>query len=165
VRKSDYILGGFLLLILAVAGAYYWVLGRDQFMLFLRLNNYEIKATFIFIVTYVGVRLFNHSASAHLSYLAVFSGVNVALNPHVIHGVLMGLHSHDVVGRGDEKLRSFAAGLLSFVCGIVALVRILRSHGSLRGLPFAIAGAIGGAIWTGLWAVIFIRFVSAMARW
>jgi hypothetical protein len=55
--------------------------------------------------------------------------------------------------------------MLSFICGIVALIRILRSRRSLRGLPFAIVGIIGGAVWAVFWAQLYVRFVSGMARW
>lgn len=152
-------------LFLALGGAYYWVAGYDQFILFLRLNNYEITAAIAFIFGYAATQLVNRSASPHFSFLAIFAAMNVILNPLVIHLVQMRLHSPFVIGRGDEGLRSFAAGLLSLVTGIIALVRIMKCRSLFRGLPFAVFGIVGGTIWVGFWASLFIRFVSGMARW
>ena len=155
--KKDLVFGGVLLLLAVFVGVLYWVGGHDQFMLAMRLNNYEIKAASIFILGYVAVRLLSLWTSHPLSYLAVFSTLNVILNPLVIHFAMMRFRPSDVVGLGDSELRSFAAGLVSFVCGIIALVRILRSHGSLRGLPFAAFGVVGGGIWVGYWLIFAYR--------
>ena len=83
--------------------------------------------------------------------------MSVFLNPVLIHYSFMRVHSPYVVGRGDEELRSFAAGLVALTTGIVAAVRIRKSKGSLRGLPFAIVGIVGGAWWAYFWTALFLR--------
>lgn len=100
-----------------------------------------------------------------ISFLAIFAAINVFLNPVVINYVEWHLHSRFAVGVGGEGLRSFADGFISFIAGIVALIRILRSRRSLRGLPFAIVGIIGGVIWAVFWAQLYIRFAWGMAHW
>jgi len=163
--KTDAILGSFVGLFLVLLAAFWWVAGLEQLKLLLLFNNYEIIAGFICILVYISARFLNVSVTPRFSFLAIFSALTVFLNPVVINYVQWHLHSHFAVGIGSEELRSFTAGLLSFVCGIVALIRILRSHRSLRGLPFAIVGIIGGAIWAVFWAQLYIRFVSAMSHW
>jgi hypothetical protein len=163
--KTDAILGSLLGLFLILLAVLWWVAGLEQLKLFLLFNNYELFAAFISILAYVGVRFLNVSVSPRFSFLAIFAAINVFLNPVVINYVEWHLHSRFAVGVGGEGLRSFAAGFISFIAGIVALVRILRSRRSLRGLPFAIVGIIGGVIWAVFWAQLYIRFAWGMAHW
>jgi hypothetical protein len=163
--KTDAILGSLVGLFLVLLAALWWVAGLEQLKLFLLFNNYELCAAFISILVYIGVRFLNVSVTPRFSFLAIFAALNVFLNPVVINYVQWHLHSRFAVGIGSEELRSFSAGMLSFICGIVALIRILRSRRSLRGLPFAIVGIIGGAVWAVFWAQLYVRFVSGMARW
>ena len=133
-------------------------------MLSLRYNIYELTAAGLFLLAYGGIRLLNHFVSKPLSYLAVFSAMSIVLNPLIIHIVFYraGL---PYVGRGDEELRSFAAGIVTLLTGIIATIRIRRSHGALRGLPFAIAGITGGSVWIGFWIQFYVRFAWGMAHW
>lgn len=153
-----------LLGVCAVVGLALLSLGVTNVMLILELNIYEFIAATIFILAYFGTRILNRSASSHLSYLAIFSALNVLLNPQAIHWILMHLHFPYTVGLGDSEFRSFAAGIVSLVSSVVALVRIRRSHGLLRGLPLAIFGIAGGVLWAGLWMVVVLMFARGMAN-
>lgn len=131
----------------------------------LRLNIYELTATVIFLTAYFIIRVLNRSLKRPISYLAVFSAMNVALNPSLIHFVFLHLRSRYAVVRGDEELRSFVAGFIAMATGIIAFIRILRSKQTTQGLPFATAGIIGGSLWAGFWIQLYLRFVWAMAHW
>lgn len=134
-------------------------------MLFLRLNIYELMAAAVFGLAYFGVCLSGRSVTPRFSYLAVFSALSVFLNPILIHLFLMRVHFPYIVGRGDSELRSFLAGLVTLVTGIVAVVRIRKARGGLRGLPFAVFGIVGGIVWAGGWAAVFFRFMWGMSNW
>ena len=127
-------------------------------------NISVLVAAGLFLLAYVFVCLLNRSASKSLSYLAVFSAMSVVLNPYLFHIVFLyaGL---PFVGRGGDELRSFVAGIITLSTGIIAVIRIRRSHGALRGLPLAIAGIIGGAVWAGFWILFAIRFAWGMSNW
>ncbi len=134
-------------------------------MLFFRLNIYEFIAAAIFILANFGIRLASQPPAPRFSYLAIFAAMSVLLNPLLIHVVLMRLHFPYIVGRGDSELRSFAAGVVALITGIVAVVRIRKSKGKLRGLPFAVVGITGGALWAGAWSAFFLWFMWGMAHW
>jgi hypothetical protein len=133
-------------------------------MLLFRLNIYEFIAAAIFGLAYCSLRLSRGSSAPRFSYLAVFATISVLLNPLLIHLVLMRVHFPYIVGRGDSEFRSFAAGVVASIAGIVAVVRIQKSKGELKGLPFAFVGIVGGAPWAGAWAAFFLRFMSRMAH-
>jgi hypothetical protein len=138
----------------------YW----EVFSMLIRHNIYEIIAAAIFGLAYCSLRLSRGSSPPRLSFLAVFAALSVLLNPHLIHLVLMRVHFPYIVGRGDSEFRSFAAGVVALIAGIVAVIRIRKSKGGLRGLPFAIIGIVGGFLWAGAWVAFLLWFISRMAH-
>lgn len=83
-------------------------------------NEYEIIAAILFVLAYIGLRLFSRPKIPRLSYLAIFAVMSVVLNPQLIRIALVDAHFPYIVYRGDSELRSFAAGLVALVTGICA---------------------------------------------
>ena len=127
-------------------------------------NIYEITAAVIFVTAYFAIRHFNRGRGVALSYLAVFSGLAVLLNPEIIRTVFQLIGPYWIV-RGDSEVRSCAAGAMALVTGVIAVVRIRRSHGALSGIPFAMIGIAGGVLWVGFWIVVLFRFAYGMSHW
>jgi hypothetical protein len=87
------------------------------------------------------------------------------LNPWAIRGVLRHLHIAHLFFSGFDYWVSIAGGFAAVVAGIVAVVRIRKSNGMLRGIPFAVLGLIAGALWVGIWAVYWARYCLIMMNW
>ena len=98
-----------------------------------------------------------------LSYLAVFALLSAALNPVPLEAILgeLRLARFDA---GDVAPRSFFAAVLAFAAGLVALLRIDRSHRSLRGARLSVAAmtiaALSVVLWIGYVVVYFVREVE-----
>jgi hypothetical protein len=124
--------------------------------------HYELIAIGIFAWIFFKVRYRNATIEVPWSYLAIFSAVSVLLNPLLMHLVLSLVHYPLTVARGDDEIRSFLAGVISLSTGIIALVRIRKSRGKIRGFGLASIGVIGGTLWVVGWIVFILWFLLGM---
>jgi hypothetical protein len=127
-------------------------------LLILILYSREVIAVAILVIAYYIIRLLCKSPSCRYSYLAVVSALSVLLNQEVMLWFMRRLDFR-YFGYGGEGVRSGAAGLFALVTGIVAIARIRKSEGSLRGYPFAVVGIIGGSSWFGYWAFKYLHLM------
>ena len=116
------------------------------------------------IAAFFAVRGLGPQSGRRWSFLAVFALLLVVLNPAILEKVSLTMRLPTYIS-GGRQFRSFLTGLLALVVGIIAAVRIWRSRGALRGMPLAIAGAIGGVLWAVYWIYLYVSFVTAMAGW
>jgi hypothetical protein len=137
---------------------------HEVFSMLIRPNFYEIIAAAILGLAYCNLRLSRGSSPPRLSFLAVFAALSVLLNPLLIHHVWMYGHFPYIVGVSVDGFHSFAAGVVALIAGIVAVIRIRKSKGKLKGLPFAIIGIVGGFLWAGAWAAFILAFSWGMAH-
>lgn len=123
-------------------------------------SAYQLVAASMVGAAYCFIRLFNRSSTSRWSYLAVFSAIGVVVNPGLTPVFLGGLPY--------MSLEAFIVGVLAFGTGTIAAYLIQRSRGSLRGLPFAIFGIVGGGLWVlyGVGSfVIVVLFLLVMSGW
>lgn len=129
--------------------------------------RYEAIATSVLALVYAGLRAMDCFVPQGLSYAAVFSALGALLNPEFVRLLLRPSHLSLVyrleLNDGWSHISSFLIAVVGFVAGLVSLFRILRSHGTLRGLAFSIVGIQGGGYWAGYWLVIFLRFEIPLA--
>jgi len=118
----------------------------------------------ISIVAFFAVRGLGTQSGRRFSFLAVFALLLVVLNPAILEKVSLAMRLPTYIS-GGRQFRSFLTGLLALVVGITAAARIWRSRGALKGMPLAIAGAIGGGLWAVYWIYLYVSFVTAMAAW
>ena len=143
-----------------------WISNDIRTVLFMvQINIYELVAAAGFLLAYLVLRLANRSYSNSISYLAVFSATSIVLNPYLIEMVFIREHLPFSMVGGNERFRSFLMGIVALITGIIALKRISRSHGELRGRPFAFVGIVGGTAWALYWIQLYLRFAAAMASW
>ena len=125
---------------------------------------YQLIAAVFSIAGFFAVRGFAPRGGRRLSFLALFAFLLVVLNPAILEKVSLAMRLPTYIS-GGRQFRSFLSGLLALMVGITAAVRIWRSRGAFKGMPLAIAGAIGGALWAAYWIYLYVSFVTAMAGW
>ncbi len=116
------------------------------------------------IAAYFAVRKLGAQSGRKLSFLAVFALLLVVLNPAVLEKVSLAIRLPTYIS-GGRQFRSFLTGFLALVVGMTAAARIWRSRGALKGMPLAIAGAVGGGLWAVYWIYLYVSFVTAIAGW
>ena len=124
--------------------------------------HYEFIAIGIFAWIFFKVRYRNATIEVPWSYLAIFSALSVLFNPLLMHLALSLVHYPLTVARGDDEIRSFLAGVISLLTGIIALVRIRKSRGKIRGSGLARVGVIGGTLWIVGWIAFILWFLLGM---
>ena len=125
---------------------------------------YQLIAAVFSIAAFFAVRGFDPRTGRRLSFLALLSFLLVVLNPTILEKVSLAMRLPTYIS-GGRQFRSFLSGLLALMVGTTATVRIWRSRGALKGMPLAIAGAIGGGLWAVYWIYLYVSFVTAMAAW
>lgn len=124
--------------------------------------HYELIAIGIFAWIFFKVRYRNATIEVPWSYLAIFSALSVLFNPLLMHLALSLVYYPLTVAGGDDEIRSFLAGVISLLTGIIALVRIRKSRGKIRGSGLARIGVIGGTLWIVGWIAFISWFLLGM---
>lgn len=131
-----------------------------QTLYYLLLHNlYELVPCVLLLIAWFAVSRYNRTRTRRVSYAAVASALCGLLNPAWVSLVFFRLQVLRIA-RGDDEVRSFAFGFAALVLGVVALVLIRRSRGSLDGVYFAVVGVLFGGYWTFVWARMFFLFSS-----
>jgi hypothetical protein len=97
--------------------------------------------------------------------LAVAAGAFGILHPTIWIGILMAAnipcYALPWFGRGDDEIISFTYSAMVLGLAIVAVVRIARSKGQLRGIPFCIVGFTAAGFVFLNWIWLFFTWVNA----
>jgi hypothetical protein len=134
-------------------------LHEQVYVTFLR-NLYELVILILAWLSFIVVTRLNRRKAQRVSRLAVISAVTGLINPVVVYAVVSGLHCF-VYPPQFNPIRSFLFGAFALGAGIVAAVRIRRSHGAQRGKPFCVVGIVTGGLWTIFWIGLLLTLILA----
>jgi len=123
-------------------------------------NLYELVILILAWLSFIIVTRLNQHKVQRLSRLAVISAVTGLFNPVVVYAVVSELHCF-VYPPQFNPMWSFLFGVIALGGGIVAVVRIRKSHGSKRGKPFCVVGIVTGGLFTVFWIGLLLTLIMA----
>lgn len=116
-------------------------------------------------ISFFLIRRMNARKKRRLSFLAVLASICFLLNPMIFtllidsSGITL---PHSFFG-GNTLLHSFFVGWFALIMGIVAATRIHWRRREMKGMSFAIVGALGGLLWVIFWIGFYLKWVTAMS--
>ena len=135
---------------------------RIPYHFFPYITIYEVCLLVALASAYPVVRHTSRTSLPRLSYLAVFSALCGVLNPQVIFGVLASVHLAPIVA-GCTKITSCVVGFVAVVSALIALYRIRRAGGAMRGRGYAVVGLVTGLPWMLFWIIVLFLLAWGMS--
>jgi hypothetical protein len=126
---------------------------------------YRIAAVLLAVAAYFFIRWSRSHSPRPWSALAVAAGAFGILHPTIwtVFSWQLTFHATRCLGsgRGDDEIMSFTYSAMVLGPAIVAIVRIARSKGRLRGIPFCIVGFTAAGFVFLNWLWLFFTWVNA----